>query len=173
MFLLSTSTDSQENIWRMFKGIVVWLSSCLERSHYIFIWIPNVHLGSIDICPKKDHSILERLISCRLKTTHLDVSHELNHKKAMIHITLQWFSNDFQNPVMRHPKVKFGAKKHLRGRTELLWKESKTVAQNHIHKSYFSHSFNIRRTSIDFDHPKMEKSWFFLKKWFFRNSEFT
>ena len=81
----------------------------------------------------------------------------------MIHITFKSFRNDFQISVMRHPKVKFWVKKHLRGRTELLWKESKIVAQNHIHKSYFSQSFKISRRSIDFDPPKMKNPEIFWK----------
>ena len=125
MFLLSTSTESQENIWRMLKGTVLWLSWCVERSQCIFhnkakyIKSLNRHMS------EKNNSIIEKLTSFRFKTTYLDVSHALNHKKAMIHITFKSFCNDFQKSVIRHPKLKFWVEKTPQGTDKIIMKTIK------------------------------------------------
>ena len=91
-----------------------------EELFHFFIRMPKCKCSRNSHISSKNQSIIKILTSFRFKTTYLDVSHALNHKKAMIHITLKSLCKDFQNSVMRHPKVKFGVKKHLRERTNLL-----------------------------------------------------
>ena len=89
-----------------------------EELFHFFTRIPKCKCSLNSHISSKNQSIIKILASFRFKTTYLDVSHALNHKKAMIHITLKSFCKDFQNSVMRHPKVKIGVKKHLRERTK-------------------------------------------------------